>query len=126
MVAEVSVTAGKLSVHKIVCAIDCGTVINPDMVTQQMEGGVAFALTALLKGEITFKQGQVEQSNFNNYPLLHMDEMPEVEVHIVKSIRDPQGAGEMGVPPLTPAVLNAVFAVTGKRIRHTPLRAGDL
>lgn len=125
MVAEVSVTAGKLTVHKIVCAIDCGTVINPDMVTQQMEGGVCFALTALLKGEITFKQGQVEQSNFNNYPLLRIDEMPEVEVHIMKSIRDPQGTGEMGVPPLTPAVLNAVFALTGKRIRHTPLRAGD-
>lgn len=126
MVAEVSVTAGKLTVHKIVCAIDCGTVINPDMVAQQMEGGVAFALTALLHGEITFKQGQVEQSNFNNYPLLRMDEMPEVEVRIVKSIRDPQGTGEMGVPPLTPAVLNAVFALTGKRIRHTPLRAEDL
>lgn len=126
MVAEVSVTKGALRVHKVVCAIDCGMVVHPDMVAQQMEGGIVFALTALLKGEITFKQGRVEQSNFNNYPLLQMNEMPQVEVYTVPSVRAPSGAGEMGVPPLTPAVLNAVFAATGKRIRHTPIRVQDL
>lgn len=126
MVADVSVTTGALRVHKVVCAIDCGMVVHPDMVAQQMEGGVAFALTALLKGEITWEKGRVRQSNFNDYPLLQMSEMPQVEVNIVPSVRAPSGAGEMGVPPLTPAVLNAVFALTGKRIRHTPLRAGDL
>lgn len=126
MVADVSVNNGALRVHKIVCAIDCGIVVHPDMVAQQMEGGIAFALTALRNGEITWKQGRVQQSNFNDYPLLQMSEIPQVEVNIVPSIRAPSGAGEMGVPPLTPAVLNAVFALTGKRIRHAPLRAGDL
>jgi CO/xanthine dehydrogenase Mo-binding subunit len=126
MVAEVSVKAGVVHVHKVVCAINCGRVINPDMVVHQMEGGIVFGLTSLLKGEITIEQGRVMQSNFSDYPLLQLHEMPEVEVHILPDSRAPQGVGEMGVPPLVPAVVNALFAATGKRIRHTPIKAEDL
>jgi isoquinoline 1-oxidoreductase beta subunit len=111
MVAEVSVQGGEVRVHKVVCALDCGTVIHPDMVVQQMEGGIVFGLTSLLKGEITFDQGRVTQGNFDDYPLLRMDEMPEVEVHLVPSRRAPLGVGEMGVPPVVPAVLNAILRI---------------
>jgi isoquinoline 1-oxidoreductase beta subunit len=126
MVAEVSIEAGAVRVHTVVCALDCGMVIHPDMIAQQMEGGIAYGLTSLLKREITFKQGRVQQSNFGDYPLLQMGEMPEVEVHVVPSTRAPQGVGEMGVPPLAPAVVNAIFAATGRRIRRMPIRAEDL
>jgi CO/xanthine dehydrogenase Mo-binding subunit len=126
MVAEVSVQSGELSVHNVVSAISCGKVVHPDMVAQQIEGSIAFGLTSLVKGSITFDQGRVQQSNFNDYQLLQMSEMPEVEVHIVPDERDPQGVGEMGVPPIVPAVVNAIFNATGKRIRHTPITAGDL
>jgi CO/xanthine dehydrogenase Mo-binding subunit len=126
MVAEVSVDGGVVKVHKVVCAINCGLAIHPDMVAQQMEGCVAYALTSLLKGEITFADGRVQQNNFNDYPLLQMSEMPEVEVHIVPSTAAPRGVGEMGVPPLVPAVLNALYTATGVRIRHTPIRVNDL
>jgi isoquinoline 1-oxidoreductase beta subunit len=126
-VAEVSVAQdGTVQVHRVVCAIDCGTVINPDTVEAQMEGGIVFGLTAVLKGEITIEKGRVQQSNFHDYPLLRMDEMPSIEVHIVPSDRNPSGVGEMGVPPVIPAVVNAVFAATGKRIRRLPIRAEDL
>jgi isoquinoline 1-oxidoreductase subunit beta len=91
-----------------------------------MEGGIVFGLTALLKSEITFENGRVQQSNFQDYPLLQLSEMPEVEVHIVEDGRPPQGLGEMGVPPIVPAVVNAIFNATGKRIRHTPIRPEDL
>jgi isoquinoline 1-oxidoreductase beta subunit len=91
-----------------------------------MEGCVVYALTSLLKGEITFADGRVQQSNFNDYPLLQMSEMPEVEVHIVPSTAAPRGVGEMGVPPLVPAVMNAIYAVTGVRLRSTPIREGEL
>lgn len=126
MVADVSVADGAVRVEKVTCAISCGLVIHPDMVAQQLEGGVAFGLTSLLKGEITYKDGRVQQSNFHDYPLLQMSEMPEVEVYLVPDDRPPQGLGEMGIPPIVPAVLNAIFNATGKRIRHTPIRAGDL
>jgi len=126
MVAEVSMADGAVHVEKVTCAINCGQVIHPDMVAQQMEGSIAFGLTSLLKGEITYKAGRVQQSNFHDYPLLQMSEMPDVEVHMVQDDRSPLGLGEMGVPPIVPAVLNAVFNATGKRIRHTPIRAGDL
>jgi len=105
----------------VVCAIDCGRVVNPDTVTAQMESGIVFGLTAALFGAITLKNGRVEQSNFNNYRMLTMDEMPTVEVYIVPSTENPTGVGEPGVPPLAPAVANAVFAATGKRIRRLPL-----
>jgi isoquinoline 1-oxidoreductase beta subunit len=125
-VVEVSVVGGMVRVHRVVCAIDCGIVINPDMVEAQMEGGILFGLTAALKGEITLENGRVQQGNFHDYPLWRIDEMPEVEVHIVDSEREPQGVGEMAVPPILPALLNAVYAATGKRIRHIPIRPEDL
>jgi isoquinoline 1-oxidoreductase beta subunit len=122
-VAEVSVTSeGKIRVHRVVCAVDCGTVINPDTVAAQMEGGIVFGLTAALKAEITVENGRVQQSNFQDYPLLRMDDMPIIEVHIMPSEEGPSGIGEMGVPPIAPAVANAVFAATGQRIRRLPIR----
>jgi isoquinoline 1-oxidoreductase beta subunit len=126
-VAEVSVDLdGSVHVQRVVCAIDCGIAVNPDMVAAQMEGGVVWGLTAALKGAIEFENGRVVQSNFDDYPLLHFDEMPQVEVHILPSDRRPTGVGEMGVPPAAPAVFNAIFNATGKRIRHLPLRPEDL
>jgi isoquinoline 1-oxidoreductase beta subunit len=122
-VAEVSVTAeADIRVHRVVCAVDCGTVINPDTVAAQMEGGIVFGLTAALKAAITIENGRVQQSNFHDYPLLRIDEMPVVEVHIVPSQERPSGIGEMGVPPIAPAVANALFAATGQRIRQLPIR----
>jgi isoquinoline 1-oxidoreductase beta subunit len=126
-VTEVSVDEnGKVRVHRVVCAVDCGTVVNPDTVEAQMEGGIVFGLTAALKASITIENGRVQQSNFHDYPLLRIDEMPDIEVYIVPSDKQPSGIGEMGVPPTIPAVLNAVFAATGKRIRHLPIRPEDL
>jgi isoquinoline 1-oxidoreductase beta subunit len=126
-VAEVSVSEdGIVRVHRVVCAIDCGLVINPDMVKAQMEGGIVFALTAALKSSITIENGRVQQSNFHDYPLLRIDEMPEIEVHILENESLPFGVGEMAGPPVAPAVFNAVYAVTGKRIRHLPIRKEEL
>ena len=121
-VAEVSITDGRVRVHRVACAVDCGIVVNPDTVVAQMESGIVFGLTAALKGEITIKDGRVEQGNFFDYPLLRMDEMPEVETHIVKSGEPPGGVGEPGTPPIAPAVANAVFAATGKPVRRLPIR----
>jgi isoquinoline 1-oxidoreductase beta subunit len=126
-VAEVSLTKeGAIKVHRVVCAIDCGPVVNPDTVQAQMEGGIVFGLTAALYGEITFEKGRVEQRNFHDYPMLRMNEMPEVEAHIVPSVEKMGGVGEPGVPPIAPAVANAIFAITGRRIRRLPFRAEDL
>ena len=126
-VAEVSVAEdGTIRVHRVVCAVDCGTVINPDVVEAQMEGGIVFGLTAALKEGITVEDGRVQQSNFHDYPILRFDEMPAIEVTIVSSAADPSGIGEMGGPPIAPAVANAVFAATGKRIRRLPIRPEDL
>jgi isoquinoline 1-oxidoreductase beta subunit len=116
----VSADAG-VRVHRVVCAIDCGIAVNPDSVTAQLEGAVAMALTAALKGEITIERGRVAQRNFHDYPLLSFAEMPAVEVHIMPSEASPGGVGEPGVPPLAPALANAVFAATGRRIRRLPL-----
>jgi isoquinoline 1-oxidoreductase beta subunit len=121
-VAEVSVAEGRVRVHRVVCAVDCGVCVNPAGVEAQLAGGVAFGLTAALYGELTFKAGRVEQSNFHDYPLLRLKEMPRVEVHIVPSSEKSGGIGEPGVPPIAPAVANAVFAATGKRLRRLPLR----
>lgn len=126
-VAEVSVDPkGKVKVHKVVCAVDCGKIVNPDTIKAQMEGGIVFGLTAALHGEITFKKGRVEQSNFHDYPMLRMNEMPAVDVHIVDSKEAPGGIGEPGVPPIAAAVGNAIFAATGKRVRSLPIRADEL
>jgi isoquinoline 1-oxidoreductase beta subunit len=126
-VAEVSVDEdGKVRVHRVVAAVDCGQVVNPDNVVAQIEGGIAFGLTATLKAEATLKGGRIQQSNFHDYPILQMDEMPLVEVYIVESDSSPSGMGEMGVPPIAPAVANAVFGATGKRIRHIPIKPEDL
>jgi isoquinoline 1-oxidoreductase beta subunit len=126
-VAEVSVSpAGEVRVHRVVCAVDCGRVINPDTIAAQMESGIVFGLTAAMYGAITLKDGRVQQSNFNNYPMLTIDEMPKVEVHIMPSQEKPTGVGEPGVPPIAPAVTNAIFAATGKRIRRLPIRSEEL
>lgn len=126
-VAEVSVAKdGTLRVHRIVCALDCGTVVNPDTVRAQVESAIIYGLTATLKGPITLAGGRVQQSNFNDYPLLRLDETPLIEVHLLPSREPPSGVGEPAVPPVAPAVANAVFAATGKRIRHLPIRAEDL
>ena len=126
-VAEVVVdTDGNVRVKRVVCAVDCGLVVNPDNVAAQMEGGIVFGLTAALKAESVLKDGRMQESNFHDYPLLRMDEMPLVEVHIIENDKSSSGIGEMGVPPIAPAVANAVFAATGKRIRHIPIRPVDL
>ena len=126
-VAEVSVSGeGEVKVHRVVCAVDCGVVVNPDTVRAQMESAIVYGLTAALKGEITIENGRVQQGNFNDYPMLRMDEMPRVEVYIRPGADTPGGVGEPGTPPIAPAVANAIFAATGKRIRRLPIRAEDL
>ncbi len=126
-VAEVSVSEdGSVKVERVVCAVDCGVAVNPDNIRAQVEGSVGFALGAALHQEITLNQGRVEQDNFDNFPLLRIEEMPRVEVHIVASDAAPTGIGEPGVPPLAPAVANAIAAATGKRLRRLPFRTGEL
>ncbi len=121
-VAEVSVASnGKPQVHRVVCAVDCGFAVDPDNVHAQMESSVVFGLSAALYGAITFQDGRVQQSNYHDYPLLRIAEMPEVEVHIVESDADLGGIGEPGTPPIAPAVCNALYAATGKRIRRLPI-----
>ena len=126
-VAEVVVDeSGKVRVLKVTCAIDCGVAINPDMIKAQMEGGIIFGLTAALKAQITISKGRVVQSNFHDYPLWRIDETPEIETYIVNSTMRPTATGEMGNPPITAAVANAIYAATGKRIRHLPILPEDL
>jgi isoquinoline 1-oxidoreductase beta subunit len=120
-VAEVTVDdAGRVTVDRVVCAVDCGIPINPDVIAAQMEGGVGFGLGAVLYGAITLKDGRVEQDNFNGYRVLRINEMPKVEVHIVPSAEAPTGVGEPGVAPIGPAVANAIFAATGTRVHLLP------
>ncbi|WP_414562208.1 MULTISPECIES: molybdopterin cofactor-binding domain-containing protein [unclassified Anabaena] len=124
-VAEVSVTAeGTPHIHRVICAVDCGIVINPDTVRAQMESGIVYGLSAALYGEITFKNGRVQQSNFHDYPVLRMNEMPKIEVYIVQNTEKPSGVGEIATPAIAPAVCNAIFAATGKRIRRLPISRG--
>ena len=117
---------GRPRVHRIVAAIDCGIAVNPDQVRAQMEGGAIYALTAALYGEITIDGGRVKQSNFHDYPLLRMAESPAIEAYILDSGEPPGGLGEPGVPTVAPAVCNAIFALTGKRIRRLPIRVDEL
>ncbi len=121
-VAEVSVQNGKLRVHRVVCAVDCGQPVNPAGIEQQIQGGIVYGLSAAMKGEITIGRGRVLQSNFHQYDVMRIDEMPVVEVHIVPSHAAPGGIGEAGVPPVAAAVGNAIFAATGKRVRQLPIR----
>ena len=120
-VAEVSIQDGKPRVHQVFCAIDCGTVINPNTVAQQMESAVIFGLSAALYGKIDIKDGVVQQNNFPTYPMLQLAQAPAVHTYIVPSTRAPSGVGEPGLPPIAPAVSNALFALTGKRMRSLPL-----
>jgi isoquinoline 1-oxidoreductase beta subunit len=124
-VAEVSLQNGAPRVHRVVAAVDCGRVVNPDGVRAQIESAIAYGLSAALKGAITIKDGAVEQDNFNAFPVLRIDEMPAVEVHLVPSQEAPTGIGEPALPPIAPAVANALFAATGRRIRRLPMRRQD-
>jgi isoquinoline 1-oxidoreductase beta subunit len=126
MVAEVSIEKGHLRVHRFTCAVDVGHVVNPDTVIAQVQGAVGFGLTAARFGAITLKNGRVEQSNFHDYRMLRMHEMPAVDVHVVASDEPSTGIGEPGVPPVAPALCNAIFALTGKRIRRLPIREEDM
>src|SRR3984893_11426535 len=120
-VAEVSMGKdGQIKVDRVVCAVDCGTPINPDIIAAQMEGGIGFGLGAILYGAITLKDGRIEQDNFNAYRVLRINEMPKVEVHIVPTAEPPTGVGEAAVAPLGPAVANAIFAATGRRVHMLP------
>ncbi len=121
-VAEVEVTRdGTVRVKRIVCAVDCGVIINPDIVAAQMEGGTIFGLTAAMYGQINLENGRVKQGNFNTYRPIRMNEAPVVETHLVKSTEAPGGIGEAGTAIVAPAVTNAIFAATGKRIRTLPI-----
>lgn len=121
-VAEVSVVDKQIIVHRVVCAVDCGIAVNPAIISQQVESSVVFGLSAALSGEITIKDGKVEQTNFHQYEVLRMNQAPKVETVIMLSAEPPEGMGEPAVPPVAPAVANAVFALTGQRLRSLPLR----
>jgi isoquinoline 1-oxidoreductase beta subunit len=119
-IAEVSIVQGKVRVHRVVSAVDCGQVVNPAGVQQQMQSAIVYGLSAALRGNITFDKGRVQQTNFHQYEPLRMDEMPVVETHIVPSTNSPGGMGEVGTPAIAPAVGNAIFRATGKRVRKMP------
>ena len=127
MVAEVEVSpGGPVRVRRVVCAVDCGRALNPSQVQAQMVSGIVFGLSATLKSSVTLDKGQVQQSNFSDFPILAMDEMPQVEVHLAPSQEPPIGVGEVGVPPIAPAVANAIFAASGRRVRKLPVLPADL
>ena len=113
--------AGEVRVHRVVCAVDCGTVVNPDTVKAQIEGGIIFGISGALWGEVTLKNGRVEQSNFHDVRVMRINETPKIEVHLVRNLEAPGGIGEPGTSVTGAALANAVFAATGKRIRKLPL-----
>ena len=125
-IIEISIKESKLQIHRVICAIDCGLAVNPDGVRAQIEGGIIFGLTSALYGEITLERGRVQQSNFHDYKMLRMHESPKIEVHIVPGTTKMGGAGEPGVPPIAPALANAIFSATGNRLRELPVRQSDL
>ena len=126
-VAEVEVSKdGDVRVRRVVCAVDCGIVVNPDTVRAQIEGAIIFGITAALFGEITLKDGRVEQTNFDTYQILRMNDAPAIEVHIVQSVEPPGGMGEPGTSAIVPAVTNAIFAAIGKRLRKLPIDTAAL
>jgi isoquinoline 1-oxidoreductase beta subunit len=120
-IAEVSVSQGKVRVHRVITAVDCGQVVNPAGVVQQMQSAIVYGLSAALRGNITLDRGRVQQQNFHQYEPLRIDEMPVVEVYTVPSTARPGGMGEVGTPAIAPAVTNAIFRATGKRIRRLPI-----
>ena len=121
---EVSIEDGLPRVHRVWCAIDCGVVLNPRIVRAQMESGIVYGLTAALFGEINIRNGRVVQGNFTDYPMLRIDQAPDIEVLLAPSGDAPGGVGEPGTPPIAPAVTNAIFALTGERVRTMPIRLG--
>jgi isoquinoline 1-oxidoreductase subunit beta len=126
-VAEIAVGKdGQVRVSRVVCAVDCGQMVNPDTIRAQIEGGIIFGITAALYGQITIKDGRVEQTNFDSYQMLRINEAPTVEVHLIDSNEAPGGIGEPGTAAIAPAVVNAIFAATGKRLRKLPIDAGQL
>ena len=125
-VAEVSVEAGRLKIHKISCVIDCGQTVNPRIVESQLESGIVYGLTAALWGNVTLRAGRVQQRNFNDHRVLRLDELPILDVHVIKSAAPPGGVGEAAVPPVAPSICNAIFAATGKRLRTLPIAAHKL
>jgi isoquinoline 1-oxidoreductase beta subunit len=127
MVADVEVANdGSVRVRRVVCAVDCGTVVNPDTVRAQIQSAIMFGITAALYGEITLKDGRVEQTNFDTYRILRMNEAPAVEVHIVENFEPPGGMGEAGTSAIVPAISNAIYAATGKRLRKLPVDTATL
>ena len=124
-VAEVSLDGSEPRVHRVWCAVDAGIVINPDTIVAQMQGGIVYGLTAALYGEITFADGEPQQSNFPDYEMIRLSTMPTIETEIIASTEAPGGAGEPGTPPIAPAVTNALFALTGQRVRDLPLSRHD-
>jgi isoquinoline 1-oxidoreductase subunit beta len=120
-VAEVSIDAGTVKVHKIVCVVDCGQMVNPKIIESQVEGGIIFGLCSTLWGDITISAGQVQQTNFNTYRVLRCNEIPQIEAHLLPSDEPPGGIGEPSVALVAPAVCNAICAATGKRLRSLPI-----
>ncbi|MFY0611565.1 MAG: xanthine dehydrogenase family protein molybdopterin-binding subunit [Hyphomicrobiaceae bacterium] len=125
-VVEVSLRSGKVKIEKVTCAVDCGIAVNPDVIRAQMEGGIGFGLGAVMRNEVTLTNGEVDQFNFTDYEPIRMSDMPQIDVHIVKSAEPPTGVGEPGVPPAGPALANAIFAATGKRITRLPMTASGV
>ena len=125
-VAEVSIEDGRLKVHKITCVIDCGQTVNPRIVESQIQSGIIYGLSAALWADVTLRNGRVEQSNFNDYRMLRLNEAPELDVYVVPSDAPPGGVGETAVPPVAPAICNAIYAATGKRLRSLPISAHSL
>jgi isoquinoline 1-oxidoreductase beta subunit len=126
-VAEVRVDEGRPTVRRVIAVVDCGIAVSPDQIAAQMEGGIGFGLSAALYGSMTLDKGVVRETNFDTHPVLRMNEMPAVETHIIRSASRPSGMGEPGVPPIAPAVANALLALTGRATRSLPfLPAGDV
>jgi len=125
-VAEVSIEDGRVKVHRITCVIDCGQTVNPRIVESQLESAIVYGLSAALWGDVTLKGGRVRQTNFNDYRVLRLNELPELDIHIIPGSGAPAGVGETGVPPVAPAVCNAIFAATGQRLQSLPISAHRL
>ena len=126
-VADVSVNAkGDISIDKFTCAVDCGVAVNPDVIRAQMEGGIGYGLGAVMRNEVTMTKGVVDQANFPQYMPLRITDMPHIEVHIVESEAAPTGVGEPGLPPAGPALANAIYAASGKRVTRLPLTSNGI